>query len=342
MIEAEINESEIDVHHQDENLDNIVPMGGTPTRNIMNKPSPVRMASIPAEMPADPAPLPPPPYLSESNSPLKPTAINHIASSSQNEEEFVTAASHATSDPISIGPRKEASDFFNKDIYFWNINECSYMGRGLTNPTMVKDCGKNNKFRIIPVKVTANRIQVGIQSVESGDFLSCRRKANISIPGVMMSMVPSNNTDQKSEYRHQFALAEYRRELLEFETFDMIPTTVPSSTQDNGCVGGSSFVFQSHNDLFLAVNETFKTCEFKTCKGQDGFGIPIKGRWELLVCDSIATGGDDTNATDVHKGEERESNVPLSAPVGEIDTASNIIGKVPLVGKKIQKYFRKE
>ncbi len=132
------------------------------------------------------------------------------------------------------------------------------MGHGVTNPTLTKKSGKSNKFRIILLKQNAyfpdNIVWVAIQKVgKKKKYLSCRRKSLANM--------------------RQCALAEWRGKIGEFETFQMM--LIP---HDN------SVVFQSHNGLYLSVNETFYTCEFKTCSSKDEYGFPLKGRWEILGC----------------------------------------------------------
>ena len=93
---------------------------------------------------------------------------------------------------------------------------------------------------------------VAIQSVKTGKYLSCRR-ASIAT-------------------RFNSAFAEFRKKRGHFETFTMI--ILP----EDGCV-----IFKSHNSLFLAINDTFHSCEFKSCSSRDEFGMPEKGRWTIIA-----------------------------------------------------------
>jgi hypothetical protein len=65
-------------------------------------------------------------------------------------------------------------------------------------------------------------------------------------------------------------LVEYRRNIGEFETF------IVTQASDN------TYVFQTHNGLYLAVNETYYSSEFLVCSSRDEHGIPLMGRWEIL------------------------------------------------------------
>lgn len=90
--------------------------------------------------------------------------------------------------------------------------------------------------------------KVAIQNVSTGRYLSCRRKY----------------------ISRTSALVEYRRNIGEFETF------IVTQASDN------TYVFQTHNGLYLAVNETYYSSEFLVCSSRDEHGIPLMGRWEIL------------------------------------------------------------
>ncbi len=133
------------------------------------------------------------------------------------------------------------------------------MGHGGIYPTLTEKASDNNVFRIISLAEDAYDRSVAIQRVGNGDYyLSCRRRWL------------------------NYADAEWRQEIGEYETFQMI--TVP---RDN------SVIFKSHNDLYLAVNETIHTCQFKTCSSKDEFDLPLKGRWEILDCSKPRAGDRD-------------------------------------------------
>ena len=136
---------------------------------------------------------------------------------------------------------------------------------------MKKDKGDYDKWQIKRIddqtdvveehdQVIIIRRNVAIYHVATGKYLSCRRKR-----------VVTNS-----------ALAEFRNNRDEFESFEMIYAS------------DHSFIFKSHNDLFLAINQTFHTGAFKSCRNIDEHdGRPLKGRWN---CDEdiARTGTKDT------------------------------------------------
>jgi hypothetical protein len=160
----------------------------------------------------------------------------------------------------------EINQQYNRDLYFWNKREHSFLGGGITNPSMKKNVGEYNKWRIELLDGRAEvtdegrtiSVRVAIRHVASGKYLSCRRWCFLT----------------------NSALAEFRTERDEFESFTMI-----YAADDN------SYIFKSHNDLFLSVNEKFYTGAFKSCRDRDRDenGRPFKGRWELLDCDTEIT-----------------------------------------------------
>lgn len=153
---------------------------------------------------------------------------------------------------------------FDRDFYFWNKREHSFLGGGITNPSMKETVGESEKWRIELLDGSAEAtdegktisVRVAICHAASGKYLSCRRWC----------------------FATNSALAEFRTERDEFESFTMI-----HAADDN------SYIFKSHNDLFLSVNETFYTGAFKSCRNRDEKGRPFKGRWELLDCDTDIT-----------------------------------------------------
>ena len=58
----------------------------------------------------------------------------------------------------------------------------------------------------------------------------------------------------------------------------------------------NSVMFKSHNDLYLAINDAFHTCAFKSCRERDNSGFPIKGRWKILQQPDSRVGVIDTRA----------------------------------------------
>ena len=169
---------------------------------------------------------------------------------------------------------------FDRDLYFWNSTEHCYLGGGITNPSLKKDKGDYNKWQIkriddqTDVVEEINRViiihrNVAIYHVATGKYLSCRRSCHLGFG--------------------KFALAEFRKERTKYESFEMIYAS------DHSCI------FKSHNDLFLAINQTFHTGEFKSCRNRDGDdGRPLKGRWN---CDEnfTRTGTKDTTGRIIRK-----------------------------------------
>ena len=162
---------------------------------------------------------------------------------------------------------------FDRDLYFWNSTEHSYLGGGFTNPSMKKDKGDYDKWQIKRIddqtdvveehdRVIIIRRNVAIYHVATGKYLSCRRSFHLGLG--------------------KFAPAKFRKERTKYESFEMIYAS------DNSCI------FKSHNDLFLAINQTFHTGAFKSCRNIDEHdGRPLKGRWN---CDEdiARTGTKDT------------------------------------------------
>lgn len=155
---------------------------------------------------------------------------------------------------LSVVPsNKNIKDIVNNDVilYFWNDMGGSFMGcvSGASPPMLQADASKSAKFCIVWVDAHASK--VAIKSVKSEGYeryLSCGTKN------------PMTNS----------ALGSFSSIIGHKETFTVWRVN-------------NSFLFQSHNDLFLHYNETFHSVAFKTCSERDENDIPKKGRWSLLL-----------------------------------------------------------
>ena len=175
---------------------------------------------------------------------------------------------------------KSIASVIDREVYFWSKHGESYMVPGVANPLLEKRVGEKSRFIIRKADdepildanfaVDPNSVNVSIERAHrdgapTGAYLSCRRKCRLT----------------------NSSLAEYRAKVGEFETFVM-----------TYCEADNSFLFRSHNDLFLHYNHKFFSCAFKSCSDRQG-GFPVKGRWDLLFEDETTGTGTKSGAIQI-------------------------------------------
>lgn len=165
-----------------------------------------------------------------------------------------TPSSSTPTLPFSFAPsNKELEDIIDTGavLYFWNDIGGSFMGYAASAmPLMLQEIAdKSAKFCIVWVDSHASKVAIKSMNSERHErYISCGWKN------------PVTNS----------ALACFSSSIGRNETFTMQKVN-------------HSFIFQSHNHLFLHYNETYHSVAFKTCSERDKNGIPKKGRWTLLV-----------------------------------------------------------
>lgn len=143
-------------------------------------------------------------------------------------------------------------DIVNKGValHFWNDMGSSFMGQcgPLCPPLLKSHADKDATFCIVWVDAHASKVAIKSMKNEDTLYISCGMKNFIT----------------------NSALASFSSCIGPEETFTVRKVN-------------NSYLFQSHNHLFLHYNETFHSVAFKACSDRDENGYPIKGRWTLLL-----------------------------------------------------------
>ena len=198
--------------------------------------------------------------------------------SSENEKTpaAATAGKSSTSSATAVHsaiPSKKGPDIVDNqaDLFFWNKQGKSFMGYGVGIAPLVLQTEANDgaKFRIIRVDTLS--MQGAAASANNTDPDS-RKNPRVAITRTAKNGDIEYISCGTKTRLQNFALAWFSSERGEKETFTM-----------SYCKEGDTFLFQSHNNLFLCYSKIFHSVQFKTCSDRDEHHVPIKGRWELRM-----------------------------------------------------------